>query len=426
MARNYSNTAVDTTLTGAIGAGDGSFVVASASGWPAAPFAAVLDPGLATEEVVQVTVKAGTTFTVTRAFDGTSASAHSAGATVRHAAIAGDFTDLQAADSTNAAAIASEAGTRAADDITLSNAILLRLLISNYDWSTLPNKPSFGTLALLNSITASLISDASANGRSLITAADYATMRGLLSLGTIALLNSIATANIDNDAVTYAKIQNVSATSRILGRATVNAGDVEELTGAQVLSIAGAQAAVPQGRALFGGSAQLCVPGVVFLSSAAAAIVANQARYFPMIVWNTMTIDRLALEVTAAGAGGTTCRMAIYNADVNRQPTSLVVDGGTVAADSLGFKSASISQQLAPGLYLLALNSDGTPTIRFERGNIPGSDVNDAISSSPYLTSYRVAQAYGTFPGTGTTWTASATAANGFDFGVMVRIASFP
>lgn len=123
MARNYSNTAVDTTLTGAIGAGDGSFVVASATGWPAAPFAAVLDPGLATEEVVQVTNKAGTTFTVTRAFDGTSASAHSAGATVRHAAIAGDFTDLQTADSTNAAAIAAEAATRAADDTTLAGLI---------------------------------------------------------------------------------------------------------------------------------------------------------------------------------------------------------------------------------------------------------------------------------------------------------------
>ena len=34
---------------------------------------------------------------------------------------------------------------------------------------------------------------------------------------------------IDNDAVTYAKIQNVSATDRILGRSTAGAGDVEEI-----------------------------------------------------------------------------------------------------------------------------------------------------------------------------------------------------
>ena len=113
MARNYSNTALDTTLTGAIGAGDLSLTVASAAGWPAVPFAAVLDPGSATvEEVVQVTGAAGTTWTVTRGFDGTTAAAHSAGATVRHAAIAGDFTDLQAAD-------AAEAAARAAADATL-------------------------------------------------------------------------------------------------------------------------------------------------------------------------------------------------------------------------------------------------------------------------------------------------------------------
>lgn len=34
---------------------------------------------------------------------------------------------------------------------------------------------------------------------------------------------------IDNDAVTYAKIQNVSATDRLLGRSTAGAGDIEEI-----------------------------------------------------------------------------------------------------------------------------------------------------------------------------------------------------
>lgn len=42
---------------------------------------------------------------------------------------------------------------------------------------------------------------------------------------------------IANDAVTYAKIQNVSVTSRFLGRITAGAGDIEELTGAQATSL---------------------------------------------------------------------------------------------------------------------------------------------------------------------------------------------
>lgn len=55
--------------------------------------------------------------------------------------------------------------------------------------------------------------------------------------GDITVSGSGATWTIDNGAVTYAKMQDVSATSRILGRVTSGAGDVEELTGIQVAGI---------------------------------------------------------------------------------------------------------------------------------------------------------------------------------------------
>jgi hypothetical protein len=61
--------------------------------------------------------------------------------------------------------------------------------------------------------------------------------------GDITVSGGGATWMIDPNAVTYAKLQDVSATNRILGRVSSGAGDVEELTGAQVLSIAGAAAA---------------------------------------------------------------------------------------------------------------------------------------------------------------------------------------
>jgi hypothetical protein len=44
---------------------------------------------------------------------------------------------------------------------------------------------------------------------------------------------------IANDAVTYAKMQNVSATSRVLGRITAGAGDPEELTATDIATILG-------------------------------------------------------------------------------------------------------------------------------------------------------------------------------------------
>ncbi len=47
------------------------------------------------------------------------------------------------------------------------------------------------------------------------------------------------TADVKDNSITYAKIQDVSATNRILGRITAGSGDTEELTGSNVRTIAG-------------------------------------------------------------------------------------------------------------------------------------------------------------------------------------------
>jgi len=53
---------------------------------------------------------------------------------------------------------------------------------------------------------------------------------------------TIATADVANDAITYAKMQNVSATNRILGRDSSGAGNIEEISPANVVTMLGIEA----------------------------------------------------------------------------------------------------------------------------------------------------------------------------------------
>ena len=82
--------------------------------------------------------------------------------------------------------------------------------------------------------------DLTTAGKALLDDADVSAQRATLELGSVATLSSIATTNIAADAVTYAKIQNVSATDRILGRDSAGAGVVEEIAPADVLTMLGA------------------------------------------------------------------------------------------------------------------------------------------------------------------------------------------
>jgi hypothetical protein len=62
---------------------------------------------------------------------------------------------------------------------------------------------------------------------------------------------TVATAEITDDAVTYAKMQNVSATARVIGRKTAGSGDPEELSLSDVLDLVGSAA---QGDILYRGA----------------------------------------------------------------------------------------------------------------------------------------------------------------------------
>lgn len=91
MTRFYSATAQPTTLSAACTNSATSIVVTATTGFPAVEFILALDYGGAAQELVKVTGVAGTTLTVVRGFDSTTAQAHAIGAVVTHVHSADDF-----------------------------------------------------------------------------------------------------------------------------------------------------------------------------------------------------------------------------------------------------------------------------------------------------------------------------------------------
>jgi len=105
MARKYSSTSVDTTITTtALAPGDTSVTVASGSdltnGMGYAPgdtFVVALSPDTAAEEICIVTGVSSNTLTITRGQAGTSATTHAIGSVVRHVLTSIELTDFETA-----------------------------------------------------------------------------------------------------------------------------------------------------------------------------------------------------------------------------------------------------------------------------------------------------------------------------------------
>lgn len=94
--RQYAN-APATTLANSCTSLATSITVTSVTGLPITyPYTLIIDRGEASEEAVSVTAAAGTTLTVTRGIDGTTAFAHSADATVVHGITAQDIREANA------------------------------------------------------------------------------------------------------------------------------------------------------------------------------------------------------------------------------------------------------------------------------------------------------------------------------------------
>lgn len=82
----------------------------------------------------------------------------------------------------------------------------------------------------------------------------------------------------------------------------------------------------------------------------------NRLYAVPFRLNASTTFDRIGIDVATAAAAGGVARLGIFASDAaGALPGTLILDAGTVAIDTTGGKSITISQLLAAGVYWLAV-----------------------------------------------------------------------
>lgn len=102
------------------------------------------------------------------------------------------------------------------------------------------------------------------------------------------------------------------------------------------------------------------VSGTYYITSSntgttqATVTTTGAVSYLPFLVERTTTFDRIACRTSTTITGTSTVRLGIYN-NSNKQPTTVLLDAGTVSVNaSATIYSITINQTLNPGWYWLA------------------------------------------------------------------------
>ena len=136
--------------------------------------------------------------------------------------------------------------------------------------------------------------------------------------------------------------------------------------------------------------------------------VANTIRYVPFYIDMDITVTRLGINVVTAGAAASTCRLGIYTNDAaTTQPSTRLVDTGTIDLVATGAKSVTgLSVALTKGLYWMAyFGNSASGSITAVGANFVFDVKGQASIASIGFVGFNQSLAYTTLPATAGTLT---------------------
>ncbi len=150
-------------------------------------------------------------------------------------------------------------------------------------------------------------------------------------------------------------------------------------------------------------SGRFYTPSTNALAIGSTPNVANSIRYSPVIIERDITITQLGISVVTIAGTGNTARVGIYsnNASTN-QPSSRLVDSGTITLDgSTGQRIVTgLSVTLTKGLYWFAYFSNASTGTVASIANLNLPDVigTTGTLNNGLITGYSQSLTYTTLP----------------------------
>jgi|LakMenEpi03Aug12_release.lakeMendotaPanAssembly.Ray.scaffolds.fasta_scaffold36120_13 hypothetical protein len=199
--------------------------------------------------------------------------------------------------------------------------------------------------------------------------------------GDITVSNTGTTWTIDNQAVTYAKIQNVSATDKLLGRSTAGAGSVEEITctaaGRAILDDADASAqrttlglgTLATQSGTFSGTSSGTNTGDQTITLTSDVTGSGTGSFATTIAAGVVNTSKLGGDITTAG------KALLDDADAAAQRTTLGL--GTLATQSGTFSGTSSGTNTGDQTITLTGDVTGSGT-----GSFAATIANDAVTNA--------------------------------------------